>query len=155
VITQLGLSLLVHTAALKISHSVDTTLHRDFGASVVERALCTLSGGSRLERAKRAFKYPLVPRYSIATMSAPVGAAPDNANEGCVGPQSDSAGKASACAGCPNQAVCASGAAKAPDPAAGQVHACHKAAILVWHMLFSSRFKLLTHFCKINMLWPL
>jgi hypothetical protein len=54
-------------------------------------------------------------------MSAPVGAAPANANEGCVGPQSDSAGKASACAGCPNQAVCASGAAKAPDPAAGQV----------------------------------
>jgi hypothetical protein len=75
-------------------------------------------------------------------MSTPVGTAPDNANEGCVGPQSDSAGKASACAGCPNQAVCASGAAKAPDPAAGQVRACHTAAMIVWHN-FVSCFKLL------------
>eukprot|EP00937_MAST-01D_sp_MAST-1D-sp2_P005938 g5938.t1 len=40
-------------------------------------------------------------------MSAPAaaGAAPDNANEGCVGPQSEQAGKASACDGCPNQSV--------------------------------------------------
>jgi Mrp family chromosome partitioning ATPase len=43
---------------------------------------------------------------------------PTNANEGCVGPSSKDAGKASACDGCPNQSACASGAgAGAPDPA--------------------------------------
>jgi Mrp family chromosome partitioning ATPase len=46
---------------------------------------------------------------------------PDNANAGCVGPSSTSAGKASSCAGCPNQAACASGAAAAPDPSLAQV----------------------------------
>ena len=44
-------------------------------------------------------------------------AAPANANEDCVGPQSADAGKASSCAGCPNQKSCASGAARKPDPA--------------------------------------
>ena len=34
---------------------------------------------------------------------------PEDANEGCVGPSSSDAGKASACEGCPNQASCASG----------------------------------------------
>ena len=43
--------------------------------------------------------------------------APENANEGCVGPSSDSAGKASACDGCPNQSACASGAGRVEDPA--------------------------------------
>ncbi|KAJ1453505.1 P-loop containing nucleoside triphosphate hydrolase protein [Pelagophyceae sp. CCMP2097] len=38
------------------------------------------------------------------------------ANEGCVGPASEAAGKASACAGCPNASACASGAGKAVDP---------------------------------------
>jgi Mrp family chromosome partitioning ATPase len=38
---------------------------------------------------------------------------PENANEGCVGPESEQAGKASACDGCPNQAACASGATRA------------------------------------------
>lgn len=44
---------------------------------------------------------------------------PQDANEGCVGPASDTAGKASACAGCPNQSACATGANKAvvDDPA--------------------------------------
>lgn len=42
---------------------------------------------------------------------------PDNANETCVGPASTQAGKASSCAGCPNQKACASGAGSAPDPA--------------------------------------
>jgi len=37
--------------------------------------------------------------------------APANANEGCVGPSSESAGRADACAGCPNQKTCASGEA--------------------------------------------
>mmetsp|Transcript_30480 Transcript_30480/g.61419 ORF Transcript_30480/g.61419 Transcript_30480/m.61419 type:complete len:387 (-) Transcript_30480:162-1322(-) len=39
---------------------------------------------------------------------------PANANEGCVGPTSQSAGKASACAGCPNQSACSSGAFSSP-----------------------------------------
>mmetsp|Transcript_21707 Transcript_21707/g.32320 ORF Transcript_21707/g.32320 Transcript_21707/m.32320 type:complete len:378 (+) Transcript_21707:2708-3841(+) len=47
-------------------------------------------------------------------------AAPANANEGCVGPDSKLAGKASACAGCPNQKRCASGKG-AVDPAAEKV----------------------------------
>lgn len=42
------------------------------------------------------------------------GDAPANANEGCVGPASQAAGKASACAGCPNQAACSSGAFSSP-----------------------------------------
>lgn len=33
----------------------------------------------------------------------------------CPGTQSESAGKVSACHGCPNQSVCASGATKGPD----------------------------------------
>ncbi|XP_010930049.2 cytosolic Fe-S cluster assembly factor NBP35 [Elaeis guineensis] len=40
---------------------------------------------------------------------------PENANEHCPGPQSESAGKADACAGCPNQQICAT-APKGPDP---------------------------------------
>lgn len=46
---------------------------------------------------------------------------PEDANEGCVGPQSETAGKAAACAGCPNQKVCASGAPKEVDPALEEV----------------------------------
>jgi hypothetical protein len=42
---------------------------------------------------------------------------PEDANEGCVGPQSEQAGKTSGCAGCPNQGACSSGEAKAVDPA--------------------------------------
>ncbi|XP_063993884.1 cytosolic Fe-S cluster assembly factor NUBP1 homolog [Diachasmimorpha longicaudata] len=41
---------------------------------------------------------------------------PAEAPEHCPGTQSDSAGKSSACAGCPNQNICASGATKTPDP---------------------------------------
>ncbi|CAL4068473.1 unnamed protein product [Meganyctiphanes norvegica] len=41
---------------------------------------------------------------------------PENAPEHCPGTDSDAAGKASACAGCPNQNICASGETKAPDP---------------------------------------
>lgn len=41
---------------------------------------------------------------------------PANAAEHCPGTASESAGKTSACAGCPNQNVCASGAASAVDP---------------------------------------
>jgi len=42
---------------------------------------------------------------------------PENANTGCVGPSSDTAGKASGCAGCPNKDACASGEATKEDPA--------------------------------------
>ncbi|XP_018015693.1 cytosolic Fe-S cluster assembly factor NUBP1 homolog [Hyalella azteca] len=41
---------------------------------------------------------------------------PENAPEHCPGTDSSNAGQASACAGCPNQQICASGAAAAPDP---------------------------------------
>ena len=33
----------------------------------------------------------------------------ENANEQCVGPSSENAGKASSCSGCPNQQACSSG----------------------------------------------
>ncbi|KAJ1375816.1 P-loop containing nucleoside triphosphate hydrolase [Sesbania bispinosa] len=40
---------------------------------------------------------------------------PENANDHCPGPQSESAGKSDACEGCPNQQICAT-APKGPDP---------------------------------------
>lgn len=46
---------------------------------------------------------------------------PEPSSGNCVGPSSDQAGKASSCAGCPNQAACASGEAKV-DPALAQVN---------------------------------
>ena len=46
---------------------------------------------------------------------------PENANEGCPGVESDAAGKSSACAGCPNQNVCASGEANKEDPAVAEI----------------------------------
>lgn len=46
---------------------------------------------------------------------------PEDANETCVGPQSEQAGKASSCEGCPNASSCASGANRGPDPSAEQV----------------------------------
>uniref|UniRef100_A0A7S4QSI7 Cytosolic Fe-S cluster assembly factor NUBP1 homolog n=1 Tax=Alexandrium monilatum TaxID=311494 RepID=A0A7S4QSI7_9DINO len=48
---------------------------------------------------------------------------PDNAPESCPGVSSESAGKSSACAGCPNQQACASGEARKPDPAVADVRA--------------------------------
>lgn len=41
---------------------------------------------------------------------------PSDANDTCVGPSSENAGKASSCAGCPNQGACASGEAKKAEP---------------------------------------
>ena len=46
---------------------------------------------------------------------------PENANEHCPGTQSEQAGKGSACDGCPNQSICASGEAKKEDPALDEV----------------------------------
>lgn len=43
------------------------------------------------------------------------GEIPEDANEHCPGPQSEAAGKADSCAGCPNQEICAT-APKGPDP---------------------------------------
>lgn len=41
---------------------------------------------------------------------------PDDAPEHCPGTDSNTAGKASACEGCPNQKICATGEANLPDP---------------------------------------
>jgi Mrp family chromosome partitioning ATPase len=46
---------------------------------------------------------------------------PDNANQHCPGTQSEQAGKSSACAGCPNQQICAT-APKTTDPAIAQIN---------------------------------
>ena len=46
---------------------------------------------------------------------------PANANAECVGPSSEDAGKASACAGCPNQSACSSGALRSPEAIAQEV----------------------------------
>ncbi|GAB9463539.1 hypothetical protein Gpo141_00000994 [Globisporangium polare] len=54
-------------------------------------------------------------------MASTAAAVPENANDGCVGLESELAGKASGCAGCPNQQLCASGEAKKPDPAVSEV----------------------------------
>ncbi|XP_062185672.1 cytosolic Fe-S cluster assembly factor NBP35-like isoform X4 [Phragmites australis] len=43
------------------------------------------------------------------------GDVPENGNDHFLGTQSESAGKSEACAGCPNQQICAS-APKGPDP---------------------------------------
>eukprot|EP00545_Synedropsis_sp_CCMP1620_P011726 CAMPEP_0119014434 /NCGR_PEP_ID=MMETSP1176-20130426/9734_1 /TAXON_ID=265551 /ORGANISM="Synedropsis recta cf, Strain CCMP1620" /LENGTH=368 /DNA_ID=CAMNT_0006967613 /DNA_START=32 /DNA_END=1138 /DNA_ORIENTATION=+ len=40
---------------------------------------------------------------------------PSNANDGCVGPTAESAGKESACDGCPNQGACSTGAFNSPE----------------------------------------
>lgn len=42
---------------------------------------------------------------------------PENAPEHCPGTQSEQAGKAQSCSGCPNQNICSSGTTKGPDPA--------------------------------------
>uniref|UniRef100_A0AC34R8Q0 Uncharacterized protein n=1 Tax=Panagrolaimus sp. JU765 TaxID=591449 RepID=A0AC34R8Q0_9BILA len=47
---------------------------------------------------------------------------PENAPESCPGTGSENAGKASGCAGCPNQKVCASGE-KPVDPNIDEIRA--------------------------------
>ncbi|KAK3520331.1 hypothetical protein QTP70_023296 [Hemibagrus guttatus] len=46
---------------------------------------------------------------------------PNDAPQHCPGTSSEEAGKSSACQGCPNQAICSSGAPKAPDPAVEEI----------------------------------
>ncbi|CAK9874856.1 unnamed protein product [Sphagnum jensenii] len=50
-----------------------------------------------------------------AGTTAPVGEVPEDANQHCPGTEAETAGKASACEGCPNQQICAT-APKGPDP---------------------------------------
>ena len=47
---------------------------------------------------------------------------PSDANAECVGPTSEEAGKSSACAGCPNQGACSSGAFNTPEAKAAAQH---------------------------------
>ncbi|KAF2764924.1 P-loop containing nucleoside triphosphate hydrolase protein [Teratosphaeria nubilosa] len=56
---------------------------------------------------------PVDDALNSATKKAPALIAPEP--EHCPGPEGEQAGKADACAGCPNQAICAS-APKGPDP---------------------------------------
>ncbi|KNC47391.1 cytosolic Fe-S cluster assembly factor nubp1 [Thecamonas trahens ATCC 50062] len=58
---------------------------------------------------------------------------PENANDHCPGTESETAGKAASCAGCPNQSACQS-APKGPDPDMGAVNermGCIRKKILV------------------------
>eukprot|EP00047_Mylnosiga_fluctuans_P019256 m.80634 g.80634 ORF g.80634 m.80634 type:complete len:321 (+) comp8050_c0_seq1:37-999(+) len=48
---------------------------------------------------------------------------PSQVPEHCPGTQSESAGKTSACQGCPNQTICSSGKARGPDPDIDDVNA--------------------------------
>ncbi|KAJ2548753.1 cytosolic Fe-S cluster assembly factor nbp35 [Coemansia sp. RSA 1878] len=45
----------------------------------------------------------------------PQGAVPENANDHCPGPESEAAGRAAGCEGCPNQEICST-QASGPDP---------------------------------------
>lgn len=58
-----------------------------------------------------------------ASANNTTGDIPANAAAHCPGTQSEAAGKVDACAGCPNQSVCSSGAASGPDPAVELVRA--------------------------------
>ncbi|PVU97693.1 hypothetical protein BB561_000381 [Smittium simulii] len=67
-----------------------------------------------------------------AAVSEPI--VPENANEHCPGPESEMAGKADNCEGCPNKKICES-APKGPDPDLGEIseklkHVRHKILVL-------------------------
>jgi hypothetical protein len=55
-------------------------------------------------------------KTEAATESGPDSVNMEKANEECVGPASEQAGKASGCDGCPNQKACAAGAGREEDP---------------------------------------
>ncbi|CAG8746497.1 2144_t:CDS:2, partial [Acaulospora morrowiae] len=55
-------------------------------------------------------KHRFISRSNMTTVEKP-----ENAPEHCPGPETENAGKASACEGCPNQKICAT-APKGPDP---------------------------------------
>uniref|UniRef100_A0A5K3EZF3 Cytosolic Fe-S cluster assembly factor NUBP1 homolog n=1 Tax=Mesocestoides corti TaxID=53468 RepID=A0A5K3EZF3_MESCO len=54
------------------------------------------------------------PLFGTTNVHASGDLPPDNAPANCPGPKSATAGSASSCAGCPNQALCASGVANLP-----------------------------------------
>jgi hypothetical protein len=58
---------------------------------------------------------PPLERYNIMTDNSPPADTPSDANAECVGPSAEDAGKASGCAGCPNQQACSSGAFNTPE----------------------------------------
>lgn len=64
-----------------------------------------------------------LPQAPLQTAAAPSNV-PDNANEGCVGPAAQEAGKAEGCAGCPNRTACASGKGREVDPGEWVVDSC-------------------------------
>lgn len=49
----------------------------------------------------------------------------------CPGTNSESAGQVSACQGCPNQKICASGEAQLPDPGKLKYYYCYTFFFLV------------------------
>ena len=62
---------------------------------------------------------------------------PENAPEHCPGTGSEAAGKAEACAGCPNQSIC-SALPKGPDPAIEEIR--HKLSNVKHKVKFGSIF---------------
>ncbi len=61
------------------------------------------------------------PQKNNSTSNEPAQDIPENANQGCPGLSSNTAGKSSSCAGCPNQKLCSSGEAQKEDPAVEQI----------------------------------
>jgi Mrp family chromosome partitioning ATPase len=66
-----------------------------------------------------------VNQMSADSASTATAAVPANANTECVGPTAENAGKAAACAGCPNQSACASGSLNSPQALAQAAHETH------------------------------
>lgn len=59
----------------------------------------------------------------------------------CPGPETEMAGKSDACAGCPNQKICASGQARGPDPGTVLMFLCLSGK----HTLFSTPLRFLKY----------
>ena len=74
---------------------------KDKERRAIHRFYCEIRGRKRIEK-------------TMADTTTPSDA-PNDANAGCVGPTAESAGKASACDGCPNQGACSSGAFNSPE----------------------------------------
>lgn len=76
----------------------------------------SMNESNRITKEKRVGSHHFISTKAdlLSSMSTPTDT-PSDANAGCVGPSSESAGKASACAGCPNQAQCSSGTFNSPE----------------------------------------
>eukprot|EP00930_Biecheleria_cincta_P094580 TRINITY_DN8587_c0_g2_i1.p1 TRINITY_DN8587_c0_g2~~TRINITY_DN8587_c0_g2_i1.p1 ORF type:complete len:382 (-),score=75.20 TRINITY_DN8587_c0_g2_i1:19-1164(-) len=75
-----------------------------------------LHDGQGADRSREVGKPDADPKSQSSGSAAPEDR-PADAPESCPGVSSESAGKSASCAGCPNQALCASGEAKQKDPA--------------------------------------